>query len=107
MNHAYVHGYNPRESTRLTDQAQSLVELLHTDTGYAAGATVLEAGCGTGAQTVTLARNSPQASIVSVDIAVASLEEAKAKKEAAGITNVQFQQADIFALPFPPASFVR
>ena len=105
MNHAYVHGYTPRESVRLTDQAQTLVDLLHVDTAYGAGAMVLEAGCGTGAQTVTLARNSPQARITSIDVSAESLAEAKAKTEAAGIANVQFQQADIFALPFAPASF--
>jgi SAM-dependent methyltransferase len=66
---------------------------------------VLEAGCGVGAQTVTLARNSPGARITSVDISEASLKEAKAKVDAAGIKNVQFRQADIFALPFDPESF--
>jgi SAM-dependent methyltransferase len=66
---------------------------------------VLEAGCGVGAQTVTLARRSPGARIVSVDIAAESLAAARVKVEAAGLANVRFQQADIFALPFEPASF--
>jgi ubiquinone/menaquinone biosynthesis C-methylase UbiE len=105
MSSAYVHGYHPRESERLRDQAGTLVELLHSDTSYPAGSTVLEAGCGVGAQTVTLARNSPGARITSVDISEASLKEAKAKVDAAGIKNVQFRQADIFALPFDPESF--
>jgi SAM-dependent methyltransferase len=63
---------------------------------------VLEAGCGTGAQTATLARNSPRASFVSIDVSAGSLAAAKEKVQAA---NVQFQQADVFALPFAPASF--
>ena len=33
----------------------TLVELLHSDTAYPAGSQVLEAGCGVGAQTITLA----------------------------------------------------
>jgi len=66
---------------------------------------VLEAGCGVGAQTVTLARNSPGARITSVDISAESLDLAKAKADAAGLANVQFRQADIFALPFAPGSF--
>lgn len=57
----YVHGYHPRESIRLQDQASTLVELLHSDTHYPAGSRILEAGCGVGAQTVTLAANSPEA----------------------------------------------
>ncbi len=37
MNQRYVHGYQPRESKRLNDQAGTLVELLHSDTAYPAG----------------------------------------------------------------------
>ena len=105
MTDAYVHGYHPRESARLQDQAATLVELLHHDTFYPPGSRVLEAGCGVGAQTVTLARNSPGARIISVDVSADSLAEAKRRAEAAGIANVKFQQADIFKLPFAPESF--
>lgn len=102
---AYVHGYLSRENSRLRDQARTLVELLHADTLYPAGAIVLEAGCGVGAQTVTLARQSPDARFVSVDISAESIGEARCKAEAAHITNVQFHHADIFALPFEADSF--
>jgi trans-aconitate methyltransferase len=105
MNPAYVHGYDQRESTRLQDQASTLVELLHSDTRYPAGCRVLEAGCGVGAQTVTLAANSPEASFVSVDISQPSLAQARRAVQAAGLRNVTLQQADIFDLPFPSASF--
>jgi ubiquinone/menaquinone biosynthesis C-methylase UbiE len=101
----YVHGYDPREHERLLDQAGALVELLHHDTAYPAGSTVLEAGCGVGAQTVTLARHSPDARITSVDISPASLAQARRRAEAAGVTNVAFLEADLFALPFAPGSF--
>ena len=63
MSAAYVHGYDSRESLRLQDQAATLVDLLHADTVYPDGSRVLEAGCGVGAQTVTLAKNSPGAAI--------------------------------------------
>ena len=105
MTKAYVHGYDLRENLRLQDQASTLIELLHSDTAYASGSRVLEAGCGVGAQTVTLARNSPNALITSVDISEASITEAKRKVAAAGLTNVQFEQADIFNLPYGPDSF--
>lgn len=90
---------------RLQDQAQTLVDLLHSDTSYPEGSAVLEAGCGIGAQTISLASNSPGARFVSVDISADFVAEAKAKADAAGLTNVQFQQADIFALPFAPEFF--
>lgn len=105
MTEAYVHGYDPRENIRLQDQATTLVDLLHSDTAYPAGSHVLEAGCGVGAQTLTLARNCPGASIVSVDISEDSVVEAERKVRAAGLTNVRFQQGDIFHLPFAPQSF--
>ncbi|MDA8219565.1 MAG: methyltransferase domain-containing protein [Dehalococcoidales bacterium] len=105
MNTKYVHGYDPRENIRLQDQASTLVELLHSDTFLPAGSRVLEAGCGVGAQTVTLARNSPQARITAVDISEGSVAEARRRVEAAGFTNVDFQQGDIFSLPFAPESF--
>jgi ubiquinone/menaquinone biosynthesis C-methylase UbiE len=105
MNKAYVHGYDHRENIRLQDQASTLVELLHSDTSYPAGSRVLEAGCGVGAQTATLARNSPNALITSVDISETFLMEAERKVAAAGLTNVQFEQADIFNLPYGPDAF--
>jgi ubiquinone/menaquinone biosynthesis C-methylase UbiE len=105
MKKTYVHGYDHRENIRLQDQASTLVELLHSDTSYPAGSCVLEAGCGVGAQTITLARNSPNALITSVDISGVSLSEARRKAAAAGLTNVQFEQADIFNLPHGPDSF--
>ena len=105
MNGEYVHGYDPREQQRLQDQASTLVELLHSDTSYPAGSTVLEAGCGVGAQTVTLAANSPRARITSIDVSGVSLAQARSAVEKAGVTNVIFRQADIFDLPFARASF--
>lgn len=105
MPKSYVHGYDHRENRRLQDQASTLVELLHSDTSYPEGSRVLEAGCGVGAQTVTLAQNSPHAQITSVDISEASIALAREKIENAGITNVKFQQGDIFHLPFGAASF--
>jgi trans-aconitate methyltransferase len=105
MTKPYVHGYDPRENLRLQDQAMTLVDLLHSDTAYPAGSRVLEAGCGVGAQTVTLARNSPGASILAVDVSAASVFEAEQRVLAAGLTNVRFQQADVFDLPFGPQSF--
>ncbi|MFA4849748.1 MAG: class I SAM-dependent methyltransferase [Methanoregula sp.] len=103
--HKYVHGYSARESERLADQAQTLTGLLHDDTRYPAGSRVLEVGCGIGAQTVILARNSPSAQITSVDISEDSIKRAEEKIRQEGITNVTFRQGDIFHLPFPTASF--
>lgn len=100
-----MHGYQARESKRLKDQARTLVELLHGDTRYPPGSRVLEAGCGVGAQTVTLAHNSPDARVTSVDISAESLAEARRRIGRAGLGNVALQQGDLFDLPFDAESF--
>jgi SAM-dependent methyltransferase len=101
----YVHGYTDRESERLSDQAQTLTGLLHDDTRYREGSHVLEAGCGIGAQTVILAKNSSGACITSVDISAESLHRAEDMTRKEGIANVTFCQGDIFQLPFRPGTF--
>jgi len=101
----YVHGYTDREMARLNDQSRTLTDLLHHDARYPPGSKVLEVGCGVGAQAVFLARNSPGAEITSVDISPDSVAAARAAAEREGITNVTFQVADIFDLPFAPGSF--
>jgi SAM-dependent methyltransferase len=105
VSRSYVHGYRTREHERLQDQAGTLIDILHGDTTYPPGSQVLEAGCGVGAQTVTLARRSPKAFFTSFDISPDSLQAAKAATAAAGLTNVRFEQADVFDLPFAPESF--
>jgi len=105
MTKAYVHGYDLRENIRLQDQAGTLVELLHSDTAYPSGSRILEAGCGVGAQTLTLARNSPNAMVTSIDISETSVAEARRRVAAAGLSNVQIEQADIFHLHYGPDSF--
>jgi protein-L-isoaspartate O-methyltransferase len=99
----YVHGYSAREAERLGDQARTLEELLHFDTGFPAGARVLEAGCGVGAQTVTLVRTSPGAEITSIDISAESLRAARERVGDAG--TVRFLRADLFDLPFADGAF--
>ena len=101
----YVHGYSEREAQRLRDQAGSVRDLLHWDTAYAPGSLVLEAGCGVGAQTVTLARNGGRASFVSIDLAHSSILQARAAADAEGLRNVTFCRADLLNAPFSAGTF--
>lgn len=101
----YVHGYEARENERLDDQAGVLAELLHNDTRYERGSAVLEAGCGTGAQSVILGRLSPQARFTSIDVSERSLAAAADRLDRAGIDNVELERADVLDLPFAPGSF--
>ncbi|MBD3391842.1 MAG: methyltransferase domain-containing protein [Chitinivibrionales bacterium] len=101
----YVHGYSERETERLQDQSGILESILHEGTSYPPGSTVLEAGCGVGAQTLILARRSPGARFVSVDISQESIETSRRHARNAGIANVMFARHDIMDLPFPDGHF--
>lgn len=92
---SYVHGYSEREAVRLQDQAGAVREFILHDTAYRPGELVLEAGCGVGAQTLTLASQSPGARFVSIDIAADSLAQAARAVGGAGL----------FALPCNERSF--
>lgn len=105
MKKNYVHGYTARESVRLVDQATTLADILHSDTVYPAGNKVLEAGCGVGAQTIILARNSPNAEFTAIDLSEESLRAAKERVSSKGFTNVTFHQSDIFHMPYEDDSF--
>ena len=96
----YVHGRSDREAERLNYQASKLAWLLHHDTRYPPGSRVLEAACGVGAQTTILAKNSPGAEFVSIDISPESLARAKLRVSGEGIANVTFSKADVYHLPF-------
>ena len=102
---AYVHGYSNSESQRLSDQANTLNHLLHNDSVFHPVGLVLEAGCGTGAQTVIVAPQNPQCNFISIDIAEDSLVKARGKIAKKKIRNVGFQLADVFDLPFNNESF--
>ncbi|MGF7235384.1 MAG: methyltransferase, partial [Frankia sp.] len=97
----YVHGYRTEENTRLHDQADTLLELLHADSGFPAGSTVLEVGCGVGAQTVTIAERSLGARLTAIDLSPESLATAQRRTHQAGRHDITFAQADIYTLPHP------
>jgi len=101
----YVHGYSEAEALRLKDQADILARLLYGDIHYPAAARVLEAGCGTGCQTVHLAAANPGARFTCLDISAASLELAAQAAAARGLANAEFLHGDILRPPLPLASF--
>ena len=103
----YVHGYTEKEASRLVDQATTLTELLHSDTAYPPGSLVLEAGCGVGAQTITLAAGSPQAEFISVDISQESLAQARQRVHSGRFSKrhvpaCRHVQSPICSRPFRP-----
>ncbi len=69
------------------------------------GLNLLDVGCGPGTITADLARIVAPGRVVAVDAAADILAEAEATCKAAGVTNVEFHQADAEALPYDDGSF--
>lgn len=101
----YVHGYSDCESKRLSDQADTLDELLHHDSIWPENTIVLEAGCGVGSQSRIIALKNPSCHFTSIDISETSIKKAESLIDSLKIGNVTFQTADIFNLPFASESF--
>ncbi|QBI54334.1 methyltransferase [Streptomonospora litoralis] len=100
MTLGYVHGYTPRETRRLGDQAQTLSALLHGGSALPAGARVLEVGCGVGAQTPHLLAAAPGVRVTALDVSAESLVRARERLSGhPGRDRVEFVCADLFDLP--------
>lgn len=77
-------------------------------TGLAPGARVLDACCGTGDLTLTLAAMFASSEAIGLDFTEAMLERARAKGarlEARGLPAPRFVQGDLLALPFADGEF--
>lgn len=105
MHQKYVHGYNDFENNRLKDQANTLDSLLHHDTIFPEGSSVLEIGCGVGAQTEIICRNNPGIQLTSIDISAESIQIARNRCRKLGFDKVNFLQANVYDLPFKAGSF--
>lgn len=94
----YIHGYSQREAQRLRDQATSVAEFLHFDSIWEEGSSVLEIGCGVGAQTRIIAKRNPQVQFTSIDISEKSLQMARRTIAKEEIDNVDFRLQDVRSL---------
>ena len=74
--------------------------------GIAPGERVVDAGCGCGETTITLAtRVGSQGLVLGIDISTPMLERAAATARAAGVANIRFENADAQTHRLPPGAF--
>lgn len=66
---------------------------------------VLDAGCGPGGISVTLAALVPQGRVVGIDVEDRQLDMGRREAHQRGIANVEFHHASVYALPFEDATF--
>lgn len=102
---SYIHGYSEVETRRLYDQANSIADFIHWDSKWAAGSTILEAGCGVGAQTKIIAAQNPNCNFVGVDISQQSLQVAGQLIQELDLNNVTFLKEDLTHLSFKENTF--
>jgi SAM-dependent methyltransferase len=69
------------------------------------GMSVLDAGCGPGTITLGVAKLVAPGSVVGIDIQAAPIERARAQKVAREQTNLRYEVADLYDLPFADQCF--
>ncbi|WP_447972791.1 methyltransferase domain-containing protein [Nitrospira sp. Kam-Ns4a] len=69
------------------------------------GMTLLDCGCGPGTITVGLAEAVAPGLVVGVDVAPSQVALAEATAAARGLTNVRFEAANVYRLPFSDGTF--
>jgi ubiquinone/menaquinone biosynthesis C-methylase UbiE len=98
-----MHEGLPRQGPGSTACTKKMFSFLHGLPEYPA---ILDIGCGSGMQTIDIARLCPKARITAVDVYPAFLEEVPQRVKTAGVSNrIMTVQASMDALPFSPLSF--
>jgi SAM-dependent methyltransferase len=104
MSSDYLHGYNDVESKRLESQANFLEDYIFNDVNLNESKTLIEIGCGIGAQTEILLKRFPDIAITAIDISEEQIQ--KAKENFTGIDKrVVFECQDASHLTFKDNSF--
>ena len=94
----YTHGYSAAESVRLADQAQTVADYIHHDSYWPAGSTILEVGCGVGAQTKLIADQNPDCQFIGIDRSASSIRKARLDPELNSLPNVTLEVLDVIQL---------
>ena len=71
------------------------------------GVSVLDCGCGPGSITMSIASLVAPGKVVGVDSEATQVEKANSVAANCGVSDVEFQKADAYALPFGEANFDR
>jgi SAM-dependent methyltransferase len=100
----YTYGYSAEHRRFLamrTAKGEAAFFLPH----LRAGIRLLDCGCGVGSITVGLAEAVAPGEAVGVDRESGQIEIARGRAAEQGVTNARFEVGNIYALPFPDASF--
>lgn len=100
----YVHGHHESvlRAYRWRSAENSAAYVLDEITP---GAHVLDVGCGPGSITVDFARRCAPGRVLGIDLEPGVLDDARRLAREAGLDNVEFKAADVYATGLPDASF--
>lgn len=101
---SYMHGHQPvvvDEHARRSAEKNAAYLLPHLRPGMS----LLDIGCGPGSITIGLARAVAPGRTTGVDTSEATIERASSDVDSAGLSNLKYQVADAYALPFAVESF--
>jgi ubiquinone/menaquinone biosynthesis C-methylase UbiE len=102
----YIHSFDPVEQARLIRQGRVLEPYIQRHVDFSGCASVLEVGCGVGAQLHVLMQRFPQVRFTGIDRSEVQLAHARqflAEDIMAG--RVELLEASAYQLPFPDDSF--
>jgi ubiquinone/menaquinone biosynthesis C-methylase UbiE len=68
------------------------------------GMSLLDCGCGAGSITIDLARQVAPGPVLGIDLDAGQIEQARALAAEQGVTNVQFESGNVYALPLADAA---
>lgn len=101
----YFHGYSSiltqefHAGRTATSHAAFLLPFLHS------GMSLLDCGCGSGGITIGLAEACAPGQVVGVDMGITEINRAIANANEKQCSNVRFEVANIYKLPFPDETF--
>ncbi len=102
----YLHGFTQDEQDRLYQQARFLEESIYEKIDFRKQNTIVEVGCGVGAQTEILLERFPHLKISGIDAAPEQIARAKARlKKSIVDGRVKLDVGDALNLPYKDNSF--
>jgi SAM-dependent methyltransferase len=97
-----------RFKAQSAEMGAAVTEAIVEEARVAEGMHVLDLACGSGEPSISIAALlNGTGQVIGVDMAALPLEVARERARKRGLTNVEYQQADVHALPFADASFDR
>ena len=101
----YIHGFGAQEERRLWEQAGILAPTVFAGLPLPLSGSLLEIGCGVGAQLDQVGTRCPQVQLTGIDLSLANLNAAQGFVPGSAASTARLLQADATALPFRDQSF--